>query len=181
MTLLFLPLDIDVSNLKFTQDSESTKAGSWMDYWDASFVSEKASVDSGLDQVLKQLPFTKITRIFHKVQTTAVPSHLDVQPKMIMEPGEMDHIKSLEPAGYRIVLKGQADSLSVYNGKEWINTILPSVPCCYVLNSTSAYHKLKEDLGRETIYIRGYLDPEGHNAMIERSLAKYKDHAVYKY
>ena len=181
MNIFFLPLDIDVSNLKFTQEADSTKAGSWTDYWDSSFVSEKTSVESGLDQVLKQLPFTKITRIFHKVQTIAVPSHLDVQPKMIMEPGEMDHIKSLEPAGYRIVLKGQVDSLSIHNGKKWVRATLPSVPCCYILNSTSAYHKLKEDAGRETIYIRGYLDPVKHKELIDRSLIKFKDFVVCKY
>jgi len=173
MTILFLPLDIDVDGLDFTQDANATKAGTWMDYWDASFITDEAVKSSGLDKVLKQLPFTKITRLFHKIQTVEVPAHLDVQPQMILEPGEMDHIKSLEPAGYRIVLKGQTASLSVFNGSEWCNVHLPRVPCCYLLNSTTAYHRLVEDPGRETIYVRGYLDPVGHKNLIERSLLKY--------
>jgi hypothetical protein len=181
MSIFFLPLDIDVSELTFTQEAESTKASAWMEYWNASFISEDTVAKNGLDQIIKQLPFVRITRLFHKIQTTAVPSHLDVQPKMILEDGEMDHIKSLEPAGYRIVLKGQTDSLSVYTGENWINTTLPSVPCCYLLNSTTAYHKLKEDFNRETIYIRGYLDSVKHQELINRSLIKFKDYAVYKH
>jgi hypothetical protein len=179
MNILFLPIDIDLSNFTFSLPANSEKANRWVDFWDTNFIADKSIDDSGLRPILNQLPFTRITRLFHKIQTTEVPSHVDVHPKMIMEPGEMEHIKSVEPAGYRIVIKGQKNSLSVNNGKEWVNVSLPSVPCCYLLNSTIGYHKLNLDLNRETIYFRGYLDAEKHKELIERSLIKYKDYVVY--
>jgi hypothetical protein len=109
-----------------------------------------------------------------------VPKHLDVHSNMILEPGELDHIKTVEPAGYRIVLKGRKDSLFVYNGKTWINAIMPDVPGCYLLHSTQGLHKVNEDPGREMIYVRGYLDPIKHKNLIERSLIKFKDYAIYE-
>jgi hypothetical protein len=179
MSIVFLPLDIDMSSLNFKQDSNSKPAGAWMQYWDASFISEETKINTGLDQVLNQMPFTKITRLFYKMQSIEVPSHVDVHSNMTMEPGEFEHIKSVEPSGYRIVIKGQKDSLFVYNGKEWINALLPDVPCCYLLHATEGKHKVKMDFGREIIYVRGYLDPIEHKKLIERSLVKYKEYAIY--
>ena len=179
MKILFLPIDIDMSNLNFQQKEGATKAGSFMQFWDASFISNEVSVQTGLNVVLEQLPFTRITRLFHKIQSVEVPKHVDVHSKMLMEPGEFDHIKQMEPAGYRMVLKGQNDSLSIHDGKKWIDVILPNAPCCYLINSTVGYHKVKRDPGRETIYVRGYLNEIKHKELIERSLVKFKEYAIY--
>jgi hypothetical protein len=177
--LLFLPIDIDLSMLNFRQVNDPHPATKWNGFWNASFISEQTIKDNHLQPILDQLPFTRITRLFHKLQTVVVPSHLDVSPEMNYDEGELDHIKENEPCGYRFVLKGQTDSLSILTSKGWTQATIPSVPCCYVLNSSSGYHKLKMDEGRETMYVRGWIDSVKNKDLIERSLLKYKDYAIY--
>jgi hypothetical protein len=177
--ILFLPIDIDLSELDFTQLDNSKKSGSWQGWWDASFISDETIQQTKFDRILNQLPHTTRTRLFHKIQSRAVDSHIDVQPEMIYEGNEYEYLKTIEPGGYRLVLKGNIDSLWVNDNKKWIQTRLPSVPCCYVINATAGYHKLNHDLNRETIYIRGYIDEDRHRELITRSLAKYQDYAVY--
>lgn len=180
--LVFLPIDIDLSELNFQQSTNSNKSPAWQgdNWWDSSVVSAETVKQTNFDQILNQLPLTKITRFLHKIQQKKASSHLDCQPVgMEYEEGEYEYLKSIEPSGYRIVLSGSPKALWIYDNKEWHNVILPSVPCCYVLNATAGYHKLDLDLGRETIYLRGYVDLEKHQELLKRSLEKYKDHAVY--
>lgn len=176
--LLFLPIDIDLSELNFQQLDNTKKSGSWQGYWDATFISDETVKQTRFDKILNQLPLTKITRLFHKIQTKSVVSHLDCQSDMIYEDGEYEHLKSIEPGGYRLVLKGSPDALWVFDNKEWHKVRLPSIPCCYVLNATAGYHRLDSDFERETIYIRGYVDLDKHRELLERSLKKYSDYAI---
>jgi hypothetical protein len=176
--LLFLPIDIDLTELNFQQLDNSKKSGSWQGYWDASFISNNTIEQTGFDKILNQLPLTKITRLFHKIQNKPVVSHLDCQEDMIYEEGEYEYLKNIEPGGYRVVLKGNPKALWVFDNKEWHNVILPSVPCCYVLNATACYHKLDADFERETIYMRGYVDQDRHQELLERSLEKYNNYAI---
>ena len=176
--LLFLPIDIDLSELNFQQLDASKKSGSWQGYWNATFISDETIKQTQFNKILNQLPLTRITILFHKIQNKPVLSHLDCQSDMIYEGEEYEYLKSIEPGGYRIVLKGSPKALWVFDNKEWHNVILPSVPCCYVLNATACYHKLDADFERETIYMRGYVDQARHQELIERSLKKYGDYAL---
>jgi hypothetical protein len=177
--IIFLPIDIDLSDLNFKQLDNSNKNNKWNGHWDSSFISEDTIKQNKFEQILNQLPFKKITRLFHKIQTRSVESHLDCHSDMIYEDGEYEHLKNIEPGGYRIVLKGNTDVLWVNDNKQWLQVKLPSVPCCYVLNSTACYHKLDVDPGRETIYMRGYVDEAKHQELLNRSFEKYKEYAVY--
>jgi hypothetical protein len=177
--ILFMPIDIDLSELDFKQLDNSKKSGSWQGYWDATFISDETVKQTQLDKILNQLPLTKITRLFHKIQTKPVVSHLDCQEDMIYENGEYEYLKSIEPGGYRLVLSGNTKTLWVFDNKEWQQVNLPSIPCCYVLNATAGYHKLDPDPGRETIYMRGYVDEIRHQELLQRSFEKYKDYVVY--
>jgi hypothetical protein len=177
--ILFLPIDIDLSQLNFQQPANPKKSVKWQGSWDATFISEETINQTGFDQILNQLPFTKITRLFHKIQTKLAPPHLDCSDNMIYEEGEYDYIKKTEPNGYRIVLKGNTTPLWVFDNKQWHNVTLPSVPCCYIINSSAGYHKLDADHGRETIFIRGYIDETKHQELLKCSLEKYRDYAVY--
>ena len=103
---------------------------------------------------------------------------MDVYPEMIFQPNELEHIKLNEPAGYRIVISGSTDSIEIFNGVEWVVARAPQTPCCYVLNSTSARHRIKEDIGRKMIYIRGFLNREKHLELLSKSYERYKDYAV---
>jgi len=176
--ILFLPIDIDLSGLRFQQLDNSKKSGSWQGYWDASFISEDTIKQTNFNSILEQLPLTRTTRLFHKIQNKPVLSHLDCQSDMIYEDGEYEYLKSIEPGGYRIVLNGNPKALWVFDNKDWHNVTLPSVPCCYVINATAGYHKLDADFERETIYIRGYIDLDKHQVLLERSLKKYGDYAL---
>jgi hypothetical protein len=177
--IIFLPIDIDLSMLDFKHICDPHPSTKWNGYWNASFISEQAIKDNNLQVILDQLPFTKITRLFHKIQTRVVDSHIDCHSDMIYDEGEYEYLKNIEPGGYRLVISGNPKALWIFDNNEWRNVTLPSVPCCYVLNATAGYHRLDLDPGRETIYMRGYVDEIKHQDLLKRSLEKYKDYAVY--
>jgi hypothetical protein len=179
MNILFLPIDIDLTVLNFTQVDNSIKLEStYNPYWDSTIISEDTILKTGFDKVLNQLPFKKITVLTHKIQQRVVGPHVDVYPEMLFEDGEFEHIKQNEPSGYRIVIKGASDSIEVFNGKTWVTATTPTTPCCYVLNATTARHRVKEDLGRTMIYVRGFLDIDKHQELLNKSYSKYKDYAI---
>lgn len=177
MTILFLPIDIDLSNLTVFQNSETKTLKEFNPYWTSTPITNH-SCPSELIEVLNQLPFDKITVLTHKLQERKVRHHIDVYPEMNFEPGEYEHIRNNEPAGYRLVLKGELDRVDVFNGQRWVTARLPSSPGCYILNSTQALHRVNEDPGREIIYVRGFLNLDRHKELLDRSYAKYKDYAI---
>jgi hypothetical protein len=178
MTILFLPIDIDLSNFDFTQFDKSTELTAFNPYWDSSAISTDTIVKNKFNDILDQLPFATITTLTYKEQNGIVGDHVDVYPEMIFQPNELEHIKLNEPSGYRIVISGSTDAIEIFNGVEWVVARAPQTPCCYVLNSTSARHRIKEDVGRKIIYVRGFLNIEKHLELLKRSLEKYKDYAV---
>jgi hypothetical protein len=177
-TLLFLPIDIDLSDVNFTQFDKSVKLTAYNPYWESTVITKETVIKNGFDNILDQLPFTDISVLTYKIQQKVVNSHVDVYPSMNFKEGELEHIRAHEPAGYRFVLSGASDSIEVFNGQEWVTAHTPSVPCCYLLNSTTALHRVKEDIGRTIIYVRGILDTVAHKHLIERSYSKYKDYAI---
>jgi hypothetical protein len=180
MKLLFLPIDIDLENFSFLQEENSEKNNLFNPWWNSTFIDKSAVEENNFNRILNQLPFTKITRLFYKTQKTSVSPHIDVMPAMTMEDGEYDHIKENEPCGYRIVINGSVDKLRINTGSKWVETILPSIPSCYLINSSETLHSVDFDPSRQTIYIRGFIDVIRHNELIEKSLQKYKDYAIYK-
>ena len=181
MKLLFLPIDIDVSGLEnFKQlDSTNTIISPFTQWWDSSSITDETVKHNNFNRVLNQLPFTRITGLTYKIQNEEVPAHIDVNSSMPFEDGEAENILANEPAGYRFVIKGQTDKVEVYNGREWVVAHIPSTPCCYVLNSTTGKHKVAYDPNREIIYARGFVDPVAHKQLLERSLEKFKQYAIY--
>lgn len=178
MNLLFLPIDIDLSQLKFYQKDRSIELKEYNPYWSSTPIDNDSIIKNNFNKILDQLPFRRITTLTHKIQQRSVESHVDVYPSMTFEEEELEHIKSNEPCGYRFVLKGNTDSLEVFNGKEWVTAKIPKVPCCYLLNSTSGFHRVKEDSNRETIYVRGFIDQEKHKKLIDSSYKKYQEYAI---
>jgi hypothetical protein len=41
-----------------------------------------------------------------------------------------------------------------------------------------AKHRIKEDIDRTTIYMRGFLDEKKHQELIKKSFEKYKNYAI---
>lgn len=179
MKCVFLPIDINLENFVFKQlDSSYTMTG-WQPYWETSMVTENTIKDNNLIEIIDQLPFDRVTRISYKIQKTKVLGHTDVHSDMNLEEGEWENIRKNEPSGYRIVISGKNDRLKVFNKKDWITAYLPNVPCCYLINSTEIQHMVLEDEQRELIYLRGFLNQEKHNILIEKSLKKYKEYAIF--
>ncbi len=178
MTILFLPIDIDVHLTSFYKEDNASRLTAYNPYWASTSLSSTDIEKNNLDKILNQLPFTKITTVTHKFQEREVHSHIDVYPSMIFEDGEYQNIKDHEPAGYRILLQGGLDRLEIFNGVEWVVAKIPQAPCCYLLNSTLAQHRVKEDAGRELIYIRGFLDKQRHKTLIENSYNRYKEYVI---
>jgi hypothetical protein len=179
--ILFLPIDIDLNDFNFVQFDKSKQLKSLNPYWDSTAISNDTITKNNFDRILNQLPFRQITRLSYKIQEKIVESHLDVHDLMTFEDNEFDHIKANEPAGYRLVIKGADDRLEIFNGKSWVTAYTPQTPCCYVINSTSARHRVKEDTGRQIIYVRGFLDIERHQALLQKSYNKYKKYAINAY
>lgn len=178
MSLLFLPIDIDLTDFKFIILDRSVQLTEYNPYWSSTPIDQETVMYSGLDKVLEKLPFTKITTLTHKIQQLKVGGHVDVYPSMTFEEGEYEHIKSNEPCGYRILLQGSLTALKVFNGREYVIAKLPKTPCCYLLNSTQGKHSVDEDIGREIIYVRGFIDKEKHNELINRSMIKYQEYVI---
>ena len=178
MSLLFLPVDIDLTDLDFTIGDRSIELKEYNPYWSSTPISDIVKLSQGFDKILSQLPFTKITTLTHKIQQRKVEGHVDVYPSMTFEEGEYEHIKDNEPCGYRFVLQGSLTALKVFNGREYVIAKLPKTPCCYLLNSTQGKHSVDEDIGREIIYVRGFIDKEKHNELINRSMIKYQEYVI---
>ena len=177
MKLLFVPLDIEVVYTEFQLGLKKTYH---QGYWETHEVEGKENNYQQYRSLLDQIPITNITSFTHKIQQAVVNAHYDCYPDMKNPTEEHSHIIENEPAGYHVVLKGKNDSLEVFDGKKWINPILPQVPMAYLLSLTSCFHRVKEDHLRETLYIKGFLDIEKHNNLINRSLKRYGDLAIYK-
>lgn len=178
MNILFLPIDVDLSRLKFCKKDRSIQLKEYNPYWSSTPIDDDSIAKNNFNKILAQLPFTKITTLTHKIQQRKVEGHVDVYPSMTFEEGEYEHIKDNEPCGYRFVLQGSLTALKVFNGREYVIAKLPKTPCCYLLNSTQGKHSVDEDIGREIIYVRGFIDKEKHNELINRSMIKYQEYVI---
>ena len=178
--ILFCPLDIVLDNIEFSIVEGTPVVSKYNPYWNSTFISKETIKKNNFDKVIEQLPFDKIGKLQYKIQQQTVDSHVDVYPEMKFAPGEYKHILDTEPSGYRFIVKGAVDSLEVFDGTSWITTRVPKIPCAYILNSTSAIHRVKEDKERTTIYVRGWLNKERHLKLLEKSLEKYSQYVVWK-
>ena len=177
MKLLYSPIDIDISKIDVSKITSSVlKEGKYQPYWKTKDIT---TIDlAEIQYIIEQLPFDRITNIYFKEQTAFAKPHYDVYPDMEFADGEYQHILDHEPAGYRIVLIGNNDRLYVRCNNKFKQAVMPTIPGCYVLNSTQGLHMVKNDVGRKIIYFRGFVDPIKHRMLIDKSLTIYKDLAI---
>jgi hypothetical protein len=175
--LLFLPIEITITETSFIVGKECVATFNGL--WQTKELSAQDIETSGISNITNQLPYEKITLAKYNVQPSSIPAHVDVQPTWTKTQEEYNHIKSNEPAGYRVVLVGSNDSLEVFDGVNWQTAKLPKVPFAYVLNSTEYKHRIKNESGRQTLYFRGFLNETEHAALINKNLEKYKEYAIY--
>jgi hypothetical protein len=173
--LVFLPIELEINKTSFDINNPLHKT--FRGLWDTKLVNEK---DPEIKTIIDQLPYSKITLIKYNTQAMDVPPHVDVQCNFVKDQEEYRHIKENEPAGYRVVLEGSADKLEVFDGRQWRVARLPSCPFAYVLNSTISLHRVVGEVGRKTLYFRGFLNPTAHQSLIEKNLEKYRDYAIFR-
>jgi len=177
MKILFLPIDIEVPKIDMSKlKLADKKKGRYQPYWQTNDIIE--ITDDGLKSLLDQLPFEKLTNLYFKKQTRAALPHYDVYPDMHFAEGEYEHILKNEPAGYRIVLTGTNDKIFVKSQGKFKPALLPSIPSCYLLNSTEGLHMVNFDSERYIIYLRGFLDYDKHQSLIDKSLNRYSNLAI---
>ena len=175
--LIFLPIEIDIISTTFSinRPTKSTFQG----LWETKELNEWELNKSEIKYIADQLPFKKITLVKYNTQSSIIPPHVDVQQEWTTAVEKFNHIKKNEPAGYRVVLIGQNDSLEVFDNREWQQARLPRVPFAYVINSTSCMHKLSFEAGRQTLYFRGILDENKHKELLKTNLNNYRDYAIF--
>lgn len=173
--LIFLPIEIKIDKTAF--DISNPVHKTFQGLWDTRLVEDS---DPEIKNIVDQLPYSKITLIKYNTQAMDVPPHVDVQPNFLSDQEEYRHIKENEPSGYRIVLAGSIDKLEVFDGRQWRVAKLPSCPFAYVLNSTISLHRVVGEIGRKTLYFRGFLDKTKHRDLISKNLEKYKEYAIFR-
>jgi hypothetical protein len=175
--LIFLPIEISIDQTVFDFNTHSLPTFNGL--WETKFLNDNDFFRPEIKNLCDQLPFEKITLIKYNRQSKDIPPHIDVQPFYVRGKDEYEHIKKNEPAGYRIVLSGSTDKLEVFDGKSWKIAALPTVPFAYVLNSTITKHRVIGEIGRMSVYFRGFLDENKHQEIIEKNLEKYDEYAIY--
>lgn len=135
---------------------------------------------SSLKNIVEQLPLTGFSNVRLTIQNQPVDTHLDIYEKHGLDKELYEHFVSNEPCGYRFLLSGSTDALEVFDGRKWRTARLPASPGCYLINTTRALHRVKEDKDRLTLYVRGTVDVDRHKALIEKNLEKYSDYAIFE-
>ena len=174
--LLFLPIDIDFRDVVFDHEEKVTYH---QKFWNTEKVVKVGQDYDNHRWLLDQLSLDQVTTFTHKIQQQKVDPHVDVFGHTVVTP-EIQQLADNEPSGFHVVLKGQPDSLEIFDGKQWINPVLPKVPMVYLMNLLTCYHRVKHDPGRETLYIKGFINKQKHKDLIDKNLKKYPELAIFK-
>jgi hypothetical protein len=191
MTLLYLPID-----LPYTIDKEEIFSGfdphSEFHVWNFEKLTEQVDGKYGrnylkekskkrypsLCKFIEQLPFDSLSNVKINIQTRATKAHIDfTEPENGAE--LFNNSKANEPCGYRIVIKGASDVLKIHRNDSIVTAIMPTNTHAYVINQSSGLHSVAEDPGRITVYTTGFINKEKHDILIEKSLKRFGNYAVY--
>jgi hypothetical protein len=128
---------------------------------------------------IELFPYKSIRNIKVNLQEKEVIPHCDFH-KPDLEPALWENNTNNDPCGYRIILSGYIkNKLYLWENKEKIYCNMPEGTDTYVLNHASGEHGVEDDENRYTLFMHLEIDPEKHNLLMERSLTKYGEHAIY--
>lgn len=188
--LLFCPIDIEIPKQLDFQIHEIVKNPDGASFWKSDHLLDKISYDNNAANwkdlsadkeiyrsIVESLPFSALHHVRISIQNRPVLPHVDVAKENYSKKDYQKYL-NLEPCGYRLVIDGSKDSLYIINNSP-VQTTLPTVPCLYVINSTTCQHFVSGDLGRKVLYIRGILNKNQHYSLLKRSLKKYKEFAIW--
>ena len=173
--LLFLPVDLDIILLNNIRQKNPRYLPNWNPFWNVSEI----EITSDIQNFCKQLPINEISLIYYKIQEKVVNVHKDTNKKNC-DPILYQNLYDNEPAGFHIILSGKKDALSVFNGTTFVRTNMPETTNSYIMGITNTLHKVDDDPGRLTIFIRGFIDAEKHKIFVSKNLEKYSNYAIYE-
>ena len=141
----------------------------------------KATHQSLFDYIDQNLPFDHLVNIKIHRQLREGRAHIDfISPDN--NPQLFENNNTNEPCGYRMVIAGVRQG-QLYIDKSNGERVFPKLPDTtdwYILGHTNALHGLKGfDADRHILFCHAWINPERHSKIIESSLAKYKDYAVW--
>jgi len=172
----------------FLQEIEPlvTPQTKWADYWDAADISHELlqtlrEKHVELDSWFNLLPCKSILKLKLNVQIGPVATHLDIDRNKWLDDIEtFNKWLSVEPAGYRVLISGAKENtlFTVLNNKKVYPTI-PEDTNTYVFHSSSFLHGVEDDPGRKLVYMNLEIDETKHQKLLEDSLNKYRDYAIF--
>ena len=126
-----------------------------------------------LANCIRQLPFTQLTVSGMLYQLNEIPVHQDTaDPRNPTEPRRYT-IYLTAPEHNTFYVSKTADS------EKMLIKVNPEYSC-FVFNNTDCWHgALKTDRPKIILTTAGILDNEKHEALLTRSLEKFKDQAIY--
>jgi len=129
---------------------------------------------------IENLPYKSIRNVKLNRQIKDVSQHCDfTNPNKDLNLWENNN--SNEPSGYRVILTGKRQNgLYVVSNDKRIYCNMPEETDTYVLTQTVGSHGVLEDANRWTIYLHLEIDKDEHEKLLKKSLAKYKEYAIYE-
>ena len=133
-----------------------------------------------LDSWFNLLPCTSILKLKLNVQIGPVVAHVDIEPTKWLEEETFSKWVSQEPTGYRVLISGGRTNtlFTVLNDKK-IYPVIPEDTNTYVFHSSSLSHGVEDDPGRKLVYMNLEIDESKHQKLLEDSLNKYRDYAIF--
>jgi hypothetical protein len=187
--LLWLPIDIP----KFPYpDMEITTETTWI-FWSFGKITESRESPYDVSVIKKEIlikyplleewfrnfPYKTIRNIKFNIQNSAVFPHIDFT-KPEANPQLFANNSENEPCGYRILIRGSRTKMMyVVDNGEKVYVDIPEDTDVYVLRHSEGWHGVDDEEGRTTIFTHFEVDPEENKLLIDRSLDKYKDYAIW--
>jgi hypothetical protein len=128
----------------------------------------------------KNLPIKSIRNVKLNVQTRKVAPHIDFT-KPDENPVLWKNNNDSEPCGYRILLSGtRTNTLYAVNSRgEKVYCTMPADTNTYLLRQTDGWHGVEDDTDRMILYPHLEIDIDAHGIILQRSISKYSEYAIY--
>lgn len=133
-----------------------------------------------IDYIQTHLPFDRLVNIKIHRPVNKGKTHIDfLYPEKNFKLFENN--KETEPCGYRMIIKGNRHgNLYIKNNVEKLYPQLPETTDWYIIGSTNVPHGLNDkDFNRFILFCHGYINKKKHQDIIERSIDKYKEYAIW--
>ena len=192
--LLWCP--IDVPKFPYSNFDIPTSSTRWA-YWDFKKITTRSENPYDISEInsyiyeeypnlidwINLFPYKSIRNIKFNTQINTCEPHIDFNIKKLKDKNskQLFYNNNInEPSGYRALLSGSKTNKQyiMYNDEK-IYTTIPEDTDTFVHNNTSLMHGVDDEPGRKLLYMHFEIDPNQHQKLLQISLEKYKDYAIY--